>query len=129
MSKFNVDLVRRGYEAFGRGDLPAIQELIAADVVWHVSGKSQIAGRFEGLEAVLGHFMTIFQLTGGTLRQEVHDIVAGDTHAVGLHRETASRGGASLDVNEVLVFHIRDNRVVEAWVSCQDQYAFDEFFK
>lgn len=128
MSEANVDLVRRGYAAFASGDLVAIQAFIAPDVVWHVSGKSRVAGRFEGLEAVLDHFMTIFRLTGGTLRQEVQDVVAGDTLAVGLHRETASREAARLDVTEILIFRIQDNHVVEAWVSCQDQYAFDEFF-
>jgi uncharacterized protein len=38
----NVETVKRGYEAFGRGDIPAILELLADDVRWehHPTGNS-----------------------------------------------------------------------------------------
>jgi hypothetical protein len=29
---------------------------------------------------------------------------------------------------EVLVFHVRDGRVVEVWQYIEDQYTYDEFF-
>ena len=34
----NIELARRGYEAFAKGDLAALTELLANDVVWHVQG-------------------------------------------------------------------------------------------
>jgi hypothetical protein len=35
MRERNVEVVRRGYEAFGRGDLGAAMELFHPDVEWH----------------------------------------------------------------------------------------------
>ena len=35
MSEHEVELVRRGYEAFARGDLAAVEELLDPDVHWH----------------------------------------------------------------------------------------------
>ncbi|MDO9355962.1 MAG: nuclear transport factor 2 family protein [Solirubrobacteraceae bacterium] len=35
MSDHEVELVRRGYEAFARGDLAAVEELLDPDVQWH----------------------------------------------------------------------------------------------
>ena len=34
----NVELTRRGYDAFAKGDLAALSELLADDVTWHVRG-------------------------------------------------------------------------------------------
>jgi ketosteroid isomerase-like protein len=33
-----------------------------------------------------------------------------------------------LEDREVLVFHVRDGKVVEVWQYIADQYAYDEFF-
>jgi ketosteroid isomerase-like protein len=54
--------------------------------------------------------------------------VADDQHTVGLHLATCEREGRTLEDREVLVFHVRDNKVVEAWQYLEDQYAYDEFF-
>ncbi len=34
----NIELSRRGYAAFGTGDMATLTELIADDAVWHVGG-------------------------------------------------------------------------------------------
>jgi len=34
-------------DAFGKGDIPTVQSLIAEDAVWHVLGGSSIAGAWE----------------------------------------------------------------------------------
>jgi ketosteroid isomerase-like protein len=38
------------------------------------------------------------------------------------------REGRTLKDREVLVFHVRDGKVVEVWQYLQDQYTWDEFF-
>jgi ketosteroid isomerase-like protein len=44
----NVKIVRRGYAAFNNGDTSALAALIAENVVWHVPGRSLIAGDYHG---------------------------------------------------------------------------------
>jgi ketosteroid isomerase-like protein len=55
----NTRLVQRAYEAFGRGDIAALGEMMADDIEWVDPGDPDDdpnAGTFEGKEAVLGWF-------------------------------------------------------------------------
>lgn len=128
MAHPNEALLRRGFDAFGRGDMETVKEVLSPEAIWHVPGRSAVAGTVRGIDAILAHFMQLFQASGFSLRQEVHDVVAGEAHTVALIHEHAEREGAVLDIDEVLVAHITDGRVAEAWVVPGDQYAFDEFF-
>ena len=122
------DVVRRGYDAFSRGDTQTLRELFDPDVVWHTPGRSQLAGDYRGVDAVLGFFGRTMELTGGTFRVEVHDVVANDEHVVGLHEVIAERDGKTLRDRNVLVFHVHDGRTREVWQFWTDQYAADAFF-
>ena len=89
----NEDLIRQGYDAFSSGDMDTLRVLFHPDIVWHAPGRSQLAGDHQGVDTVLGFFGKTMELTGGNFRVEVHDIVANDEHAVGLHTAHAERGG------------------------------------
>src|SRR5215211_7009530 len=128
MTHPNEELVRRGYEAFSKGDMETLRELFDPEIVWHFPGRSVLAGDHRGTDAVLGFFARTAELTAGTFRVEVHEVVADDQHTVGLHLATGEREGRTLEDREVLVFHVRDGKVVEAWQYIEDQYAYDEFF-
>ena len=60
----NVDVVQQGYEAFGRGDIPAVLELLTDDVEWTEQGPSVIpfAGTFRGREGI-AEFFTLLDET------------------------------------------------------------------
>jgi ketosteroid isomerase-like protein len=124
----NEDRVRQGYDAFSRGDTDTLRELFHPDLVWHAPGRHQLAGDFRGVDAVLGYLGQTMELTGGTFRADVHDVVANDEHTVGLHNASAERAGRTLDDNTTLVFHLRDGQVTEVWQYWADPYAADEFF-
>lgn len=124
----NVALVRRGYEAFSAGDMDALAEVMDENVIWHAPGNNPTSGDYKGRDETFAYYARIGEMSEGTLKVEVHDIVANDEHAVGMHRDTATRGGKSLDTNEILVFHIRDGKVVEGWEAYIDQAAVDEFW-
>jgi len=128
MAHPDEELVRRGYDAFGRGDMETLREVFHPDLVWHSPGRNQLAGDHRGVEAVLGFFGRTMELTGGTFRVEVHDVVASDEHVVGLNSVAAQRAGKTLNGRNALVFHVRDGRATEVWQFWEDQYAADEFF-
>jgi ketosteroid isomerase-like protein len=127
MAHPNEELVRKGFEAFSRGDMDALRELFAPDIVWHSPGRSPLAGDFKGIDEVLGNFAKTMELTGGTFKVEVHDVLANDEHAVALFRTSAERSGTQWSDNSVLVQHIQDGKVTESWLHPGDQYAGDEF--
>jgi hypothetical protein len=128
MAHPNEDLVREGIAAFTRGDLDALREkYFAEDIRWHTPGRSPLAGDFEGVAQVIEAFGRLFELTGGTYRVEVHDIVANDEHAIVLYTSRAERAGRQFEDRTVLVAHIRDGKQAEVWVLPGDLYALDEF--
>jgi hypothetical protein len=123
----NEDLVRQGYDAFAKGDLDTLRKVFAADAVWHTPGHNVLAGDHRGIDAILGFFGQTMELSGGTFRVELHDVVAGDDHAVGLHVARGQRNGRTLEDRSVLVFHVRDGQAVEVWQYNGDNDAVDQF--
>jgi ketosteroid isomerase-like protein len=91
MSNDNAELLRSAYDAFGRGDIPAVMAVFDEDIAWHVpdvlphgmtvSGRDQVGGFFEKLGSTWQDFGV-----------EIDDLVAsGDrVFAVG-------RAGGTLD--------------------------------
>jgi len=124
----NEDLIRAGLDAFGKGDLDAVRGFFADDIAWHSPGRNPLAGDYKGIDQVMGLFARLFELTGGTFRLEVHDVLANDEHGVVLATAKAEKGGKTLSDNGVQVFHLRDGKVTESWLHPSDQYEADEFF-
>ena len=124
----NVDLLRKGYEAYSTGDMDTITALFADDIVWHIAGRSQLAGDYKGRDQVFGFFGKLMELSGGTSKLEVHDILANDDHGIALVTGTAQRNGKSLTGQDVHTFHMRNGQVVEFWDSPLDQYEADDFW-
>ena len=127
MTHPNEELVRRAFDAFASGDVEALGELMEPDSVWHAPGRNPLAGDHRGVEAILGYFARTMELTGGTFRTELHDVVANDEHAVSLFVARGQREGKTLDVRNVLVTHVRNGKLGETWLFPGDQYASDEF--
>lgn len=57
----NVDIVRRGYEAFGRGDLTTLLSLFAEDISWVTPGPPELptSGSRRGHQQVAQFFETL----------------------------------------------------------------------
>ena len=124
----NVELTRQGYEAFAKGDLATLSELMADGVTWHVLGVGSLDGTYRGREDVFGFFGRLAEETGGTFRLDVHDVLANDGHAVALCTLSASRGGKSIEVPVANVSHMRDGKITEFWSSTTDPQASIDFW-
>jgi uncharacterized protein len=124
----NEELLRRGYEAFAVGDLATVQSLLAEDIVWHSSGANQLAGEYTGHEEVLEYFGRLMELTDGTFRLEIHDILANESHGIVLVTNHARRNGRTLAANTVDIWHIEDGKAREFWSFAEDGAELDSFF-
>lgn len=124
----NAVMMRRAAQAFINGDMNTLKQLIAEDAVWHVPGRSQLAGDYRGHDQIFGFFGKLMELTAGTFKVAVHDILATDDHVVNLDRLTATRGDKKLDLDLILVVHPKDGKIAEAWDRFSDQYAWDDFW-
>lgn len=89
----NAATMRKGFEAFGRGDLEAVRQTMAEGCTWTNSGDSPISGTFTGWDEISAMFLELFELTGGTHRNTVISIAADDTHAFAVYDSTSTIDG------------------------------------
>lgn len=123
----NAALLRRVLDAFKEGDMETVRDAYAEDAVWHLPGKSQLAGDHQGPDAIVSFIERAVELSEGTFQLELLDVMASEDHGVVWHRITAERGGKTLDQVEALVNRIRDGKIAEVWHR-PEQYALDEFY-
>jgi ketosteroid isomerase-like protein len=126
----NTEIVRRYFDAVGRGDLPAVGEAFADDIEWHQPGQGSLSGLHRGKQAVfalLGHFMA---RSGGTFRiDEVGALMAqGDLVAVSIHFRAERPGRSALSMSGVDLLRVADGRIREVWLFSEDQTAEDAFW-
>lgn len=123
----NADRIRAGYKAFNAGDVPALVDLFAEDIVWHFPGANKFAGEHVGRDATLTVLGAYGAASGGTLQANLVDVMASDNNVTGWAHDTATDGGRSLDINSVVIFTLRDGKVTEARQFVDDQAALDAF--
>jgi ketosteroid isomerase-like protein len=129
MTQPNEDLVRAASAAFGRGDLGALRDqFFAPDIVWHIAGTGPLAGDYEGAAQVMGLLGKISELSGGTVRPELHDVLASDDHTVALTTIRAERAGRQLQLNLVHVIHAQNGKATEVWTHSSDPAAAAQFW-
>lgn len=122
-------LVRRGYEAFTRGDLDALAELMTADVTHHVPGESSIAGHHKGREACVQLYRRLGDLTGGTLRIELETLLAdGRGHVISVHRCRAERDDIGIDMKIGMFFTIVGGKISDIDECSEDIDASNTFW-
>lgn len=125
----NLQQLRKGYDAFEKGDLATLGELFSDDIVWHAPGRGPISGDYKGKEEVFGFFGKLVQETGGTFKLEVEDMFANDERGVATQRISADRDGKHLDNYSTNVFRFdADGKVVESWGMAVDTEVGTEFF-
>jgi len=117
----NLDIIRRGYEAFGHGDIDTLLGLFDEQIEWVTPGPAELptSGRRTGKEQVAQFFGIVNDLFE-IHRFEPKDMIAQGDRVVVLGEESATvkATGKVLDNSWAHVFTLRDGRVV----------AFQEYF-
>jgi ketosteroid isomerase-like protein len=128
MAHPNEELLRRATDALNAGDIEAFLGMHTDDIVLHVTGRNALSGEFKGKAEVASSLQQQVGMLDSPPEFELHDVLATDEHGVVLGRQRATRGGKTLEVDSVVVVHVRDGRFSEVWVTSNDPYAEDEFF-
>ncbi|WP_369246300.1 nuclear transport factor 2 family protein [Streptomyces sp. R41] len=110
----HATLVRKGYDAFSRGDMDTLRGLMSSDATHHVPGSHPLSGDFKGQDAIIDMYGQLFGRTNGTLKVELrHVLVDGRGHAVAVHHYTAERNGKLIDENGAIVFRIVGDKITD----------------
>ncbi len=113
MSLENVEIVRRCYELFAKGDSEGLLEHIDPDIQIsepsQVPGASTFSGRSEFLQAI-DHWAGEFEDFRIDVEQLIDggDVVVGDTRQHGRGKQS----GVPVDIRVVNAFTLRDRKVV-----------------
>ena len=125
----NEDTVRRGYEAFGQGDMDTLRSIMTPDVVQSVPGTSQVSGDHKGVDNVLGYYAKLAELTNGILKAELQSVTdEGADKVLAVHRLSAQRDGKSYDETENLHFTLSGGKISRLDEEHPDLAKFDAFF-
>ena len=125
----NAAIMRRAYEAFNTADMNTLTELFDESAVWHLPGRSRFADDYHGRDATFAYFGQLGQETGGTFRANLEHVLADDEdRVIGMQRSTAERDGKHLDVDNCIVFQLKDGRIVHGREHFHDLYAWDQFW-
>lgn len=107
-------LVRRGYEAFGKGDMETMSTLLTADVIHHVPGSNPLSGHHKGRENVLDLFRRLGEETKGTFQVDLESVLAdGRGHVMSFHTARADRGDRGIEIRQGLFFTIIGNKITD----------------
>ncbi|MER7898087.1 nuclear transport factor 2 family protein [Streptomyces sp. NPDC096046] len=122
-------LVRKGFEAFSRGDMDTLRGLMASDASHHVPGDHPLSGDFKGVDSIIEMYERLGAETNGTMRADLINIcVDGRGHAVGVSRFTAERNGKRLDDTGCIIFRIVDDKVTDLDECVEDIDRSNEFW-
>jgi len=124
----NDALARRIFDAFARKQGFALRGLFADDAVWTVPGRGTMAGVFRGRDEIFRFLARLPKETGGTYSSRLIDVLASDDRAAALYRASGERRGRRLDLDQVLLFTIRDGLVTDVVALPSDPDAFEEFW-
>jgi len=116
----NIAVIRRGFEAFAKGDIATLKTLFSPDANWHLPETGVLRGNYRGTQAILEYFGQLAHETEGSVRAEPLTIAASGDHVFVLERATGRRKGKRLDTRDVLVFKLDRGVVTEV-----TEYQFD----
>ena len=117
----NTEIVQKGYECFGKGDVPGLLELFAEDIQWTVPEieNAPFAGSRTGTTAVAEFFTQLVEAEDITRFEPLEFVAEGDKVVVlGESEATVRSTGKTYQTEWVHVFHVHDGKVKE----------FQEFF-
>ena len=124
----NIAVVRRGYEAFAKGDIATLQTLFAPNATWRSVPAGILTGNYRGVQAILEFFGRLAHETNGTVRAQLKTIAASGDHVFALHRNKGARKGRTIDEESVLVFKLDKGVVTEVGEFRYDQPAEAQFW-
>jgi uncharacterized protein len=112
----NTDVVQQGYEALGRGDIPAILDLLTDDVEWIQQGPSVIpfAGTRHGHEGVAEYFSLLDENLEFEQFEAREFVAQGDTVVVvGFERGVSKATGHTIEQEWAHVYTLRDGKIAK----------------
>jgi uncharacterized protein len=116
-------------EFYAGGSEGPLRALLAEEIVWTVPGRNAIAGRYEGVDQVMGYFARRRAIASRTFTMHPSEILAGEgDHVAALTQGRAIVGGTERRWWTVGLYRVRDELIAACWLLPLDPDEFDQIW-
>ncbi len=109
MSEQNIEIVKRGYEAFSAGDVETVMSVFGDKIEWVQPGESTLSGAYHGKEE-FAHYLGRLAEKAVSVRP-LRFVADGDTVVAFTEVTAGNETGEDADV-----FTVRDGKIVHAQI-------------
>jgi ketosteroid isomerase-like protein len=109
----NLQVVKEGFAAFSRGDIPGLLALMAEDVEWIIPGPGlPLAGTYRGRDGVANFFQKL-AADADILEFQTREFVADGDHVlvIGWERAKVKATNRTVELDWVMSFAVRNGKV------------------
>lgn len=128
MSKSNSTTIRRAYENFAQGNIPAVFAAFDEAITRRIPGCSPLSGDYTGHDEIGAVFRRTMELSGGAFSIDVHNVLDDDDLVVALVTVNAQRKGIFASFPEVHVWRMKNGKAVEFREYQGDEQREDRFW-
>jgi len=126
MTHSNEETIRAAYAAFVQGDLNGYLKYCTDNITFSVPGKGKISGTHKRNEFISPWVSGVIELTNGTFRETVNDVVANDHRGVVLVTHEFERNSRKFKYDTAHIYRIKDGKLDSFEEYPADLYYFDE---
>lgn len=120
----NAAMYRELSKTVEAGDFSSYVDAISDDVEWWEIGSDEpVRGK-----AALAEHMQSMMAAGGSIKADLHDVIANDEHMVALVNATVEQGGKTFSYKTAEIYHVKDGKITHRWAFSDDTAAINEFF-
>lgn len=118
-------VVKRYADAWAANDLKGIIDSYHDEVVFHYAGNNPLSGTHRGKPACLAVLKQVKQKTRRKL-VAIRDVLAGEVFGLIVAVEEFEHRGQPVQLERLLRYTVRDDKLSECWIHDADQALIDE---
>jgi ketosteroid isomerase-like protein len=121
----HIQILEQFYAHFTPLNISKALELCTETFTFQIAGKSKLSGKFNKNTFAHDFMNRAMELSNGTFKFEVHDILASDLHATVLASSKVTRGDKTVELRTVHVWRFENGKPLAGYEYPRDLYAFD----
>lgn len=125
MAHPNTALLAKIYSKFVEGNVDGFLNDCPDSMTFQIAGKSKLAGKFNKTNFKSDYFKKMNELSLGTYKFEIHDILASDLHATVLGTVKATVNSKNYEIRTVHVWRLDQGQPIAGYEYPRDLYQFD----
>ena len=128
MSHPHASLLEKIYQNFAAGNLDAALSACAENCTFQLAGKSRLAGKYDRKTFASEYYVQLKEMSGGTFKTEVHEIMASDRHGMVLTTNRLTRQGKPVEYRSAHIWRFEAGKPVAWYEYPRDLYQYDSIW-